>query len=469
MSFQSFGLHADLLKALQQYGYETPTPIQAQALPVALAGRDLIGCAQTGTGKTAAFALPILNKLHQTSSARIRALILTPTRELAVQVNEVISALARRSKLYTAAIYGGVGIPPQERALRLGTDIIVATPGRLLDHLKRGVGNLEGVEIFVLDEADRMLDMGFLPEVKRIIARLPKQRQTMMFSATMPKEILALTHEILRQPEMIQIGRQAAPAEGVKQTVYPVPQRLKMELLLKLLYREDLSSVLIFTRTKVRTERLARQLESYGFKATRLHGDRTQGQRLAAMEGFRAGHYRILVATDIAARGIDIEGISHVINYDVPATPEDYVHRIGRTARAQAIGEALTLMAHEEEELLYGIQRLIKAEIPRHRFDDFDYQARPTVEAPESREDRPRRAGRRHSFSEKRYGRQGGRGKSHSHENGATRRREHGVTVVEGRHENGEARHGAKGRRHRPENNHSRKSPARKRPHASAF
>lgn len=502
MSFQSFGLHPDLLKALQQYGYEKPTPIQAQALPIALAGRDLIGCAQTGTGKTAAFALPILNKLHHTSSSKIRALILTPTRELAVQVNEVISALARRSKLYTAAVYGGVGIPPQERALRLGTDIIVATPGRLLDHLKRGVGNLDGVEFFVLDEADRMLDMGFLPEVKRIIARLPKQRQTMMFSATMPKEILELTHEILRKPEMIQVGRQSAPAEGVKQAVYPVPQRLKMDLLLKLLYRQEMSSVLIFARTKVRTERLARQLEGYGFKAARLHGDRTQGQRLAAMEGFRSGHYRILVATDIAARGIDVEGISHVINYDVPVTPEDYVHRIGRTARAQAIGEALTLMAHEEEEFLYAIQRLIKNEIPQHRLEDFDYRGQPTVQTPEHREERPSRAGRRHSFSEKRYGRQGHSRENRSHEGRgqearahAGRRekprthekREHGVVVVDSRHVNGEARHtngearhtnGAtqhnskrplKAKRHRKGNAPANGKPHRKPAHAAAF
>ncbi len=434
MSFQSFGLHADLLKALQQYGYEVPTPIQTQALPIALSGRDMIGCAQTGTGKTAAFALPILNKLHSTSSSKTRALILTPTRELAVQVNEVFSALAKRSKLYTAAIYGGVGIPPQERALRLGTDIIVATPGRLLDHLKRGVGNLGGVEFFVLDEADRMLDMGFLPDVKRIIARLPKQRQTMMFSATMPREILELTREILRDPEMVQIGRQSQPVAGVKQAVYPVPQRLKMDLLLKLLYRQEMKSVLIFTRTKVRTERLARQLESYGFETARLHGDRTQGQRIAALEGFRSGQFRVLVATDIAARGIDVEGISHVVNYDVPVTPEDYVHRIGRTARAQAIGEAVTLMAHEEESFLYAIQRLTKSDIPRHQLADFDYQGKPTVEAPGHRDERPGRAGRRHTFAQRRYGSEGSSGRPRRRETGASgasgggRRRENGAS-----------------------------------------
>ena len=468
MSFQSFGLHADLLKALQQYGYETPTPIQAQALPIALSGRDMIGCAQTGTGKTAAFALPILNKLHLTSSSKTRALILTPTRELAVQVNEVVSALSKRSKLYTAAIYGGVGIPPQERALRLGTDIIVATPGRLLDHLKRGVGNLSGVEFFVLDEADRMLDMGFLPDVKRIIARLPKQRQTMMFSATMPKEILALTHEILQKPEMIQVGRQAQPAAGVKQTVYPVPQRLKMDLLLKLLYRAEMKSVLIFTRTKVRTEKLARQLESYGFDTARLHGDRTQGQRIAALEGFRSGQFRILVATDIAARGIDIEGISHVVNFDVPVTPEDYVHRVGRTARAQAIGEALTLMANEEEEFLYAIQRLTKAEIPRHQFEDFDYRGQPQVQAPEPREERRSRPGRRHEFAERRYGRKNGREGQRSHEHGARPRRAHGVTTVDSRNTNGASRHSGS----RPAHGKPRRAngkPRHKRAHASTF
>jgi len=374
MSFQQFGLHPDLLKAVQQMRYVEPTPIQQQAIPVVMSGRDLIGCAQTGTGKTAAFALPILHKLHPIRRAQIRALILTPTRELASQINEVFEGLTAHTKLYTAAIYGGVGMPPQERALRLGTDVIVATPGRLLDHMNRGIGRFDGLEVLVLDEADRMLDMGFLPDVKRIISHLPKQRQTMLFSATMPKEILDLSRHILQNPAMIQIGRQAKPAEGVSQSAYPVAQHLKTDLLLALLETLAIESTLIFARTKVRTERLTRQLKEGGHKAALIHGDRTQGQRLAALEGFRNRAYRILVATDIAARGLDIDGISHVINFDVPMTPEDYVHRVGRTARAKALGAALTLVAPGEEEFLAAIQHLTKMEIPRRTVADFDYK-----------------------------------------------------------------------------------------------
>jgi ATP-dependent RNA helicase RhlE len=374
MSFQQFGLHSDLLKAVQQMGYKEPTPIQQQAIPIALTGRDLIGCAQTGTGKTAAFALPILHRLHPIRRAQIRALVLTPTRELASQINEVFEGLTAHTKLYTAAVYGGVGMPPQERALRLGTDVIVATPGRLLDHINRGIGRFDGLEVLVLDEADRMLDMGFLPDVKRIISHLPKKRQTMLFSATMPKEILDLSRQILQAPAKIQIGRQAKPAEGVSQSAYPVAQHLKTDLLLALLETAEMESVLIFARTKVRTERLARHLKEGGHKAALIHGDRTQGQRLAALEGFRNRDYRILVATDIAARGLDIDGISHVINFDVPMTPEDYVHRVGRTARAKALGAALTLVAPGEEDFLAAIQHLTKMEIPRRTVPDFDYK-----------------------------------------------------------------------------------------------
>jgi len=384
MSFHQFGLHQDLLKAVHKMGYSEPTPIQQQAIPVALSGRDLIGCAQTGTGKTAAFALPILNKLHPVQRGKVRALVLTPTRELAAQINEVMQGLASHTKLYTAAIFGGVGAPPQERALRLGTDVIVATPGRLLDHLNRGIARFDGLEFLVLDEADRMLDMGFLPDVRRIISRLPQQRQTMMFSATMPEEILQLSRQILRDPEKIQIGRQSAPAEGVTQTVYPVPMHLKGDLLTALLRSTVSGSVLIFTRTKIRAERLARQLVKAGFPATRIHGDCSQGQRLKALEGFRSGRFPILVATDIAARGLDVDGISHVVNFDVPMTPEDYVHRIGRTARAKAVGEALTLVSPAEESFLAAIQQLIKNKITRQTLPDFDYakvfQARPAAE-----------------------------------------------------------------------------------------
>jgi ATP-dependent RNA helicase RhlE len=420
MSFQEFGLHPDLLKAVHHLSYHEPTPIQQQAIPVALTGRDLIGCAQTGTGKTAAFALPILNKLHPGRGGKIRALILTPTRELAAQINEVFQSLATHTKIYTAAVYGGVGSPPQARALRLGTDVIVATPGRLLDHINNGVGRFDNLEFLVLDEADRMLDMGFLPDVKRIIARLPQKRQTMMFSATMPKEILQLSHQILQDPATIQIGRQAAPAEGVSQAAYPVAQHLKADLLVALLETigtergaaGNVESVLIFARTKVRTERLARVLKDGGFDAALIHGDRTQGQRLAALEGFRNGRYRILVATDIAARGLDVDGISHVINFDVPVTPEDYVHRIGRTARAKAVGEALTLVAPGEESFLVAIQQLIKTKIPRQTVPDFDY----------SRVFLPRASGEGQGRRKKRSEFRGSNGRVNSGHRGRTRR-----------------------------------------------
>ncbi|MDZ7290358.1 MAG: DEAD/DEAH box helicase [candidate division KSB1 bacterium] len=416
MSFQSFGLHSDLLTAIRNLRYHAPTPIQQQAIPVALTGRDLIGCAQTGTGKTAAFALPILNKLHPAKRGKIRALILTPTRELAAQIKEVFRGLAAYTRLYTAAIYGGVGLPPQERALRLGTDVIIATPGRLLDHLNRGIGRFDSLEFLVIDEADRMLDMGFLPEVKRIIARLPQQRQTMMFSATMPTEIIRLSQQILRDPAMIQIGRQAALVEGVSQSAYPVAQHLKTDLLMTLLQMIEMELVLIFTRTKVRTERLARQLQEGGFETARIHGDRTQGQRLAALEGFRHRRHRILVATDIAARGLDVDGISHVINFDVPVFPEDYVHRIGRTARANAIGAALTLVAPAEESFLAAIQQLTKTKIPRQTVPDFNYDR---VFLP-----RPEGPGRRKKDLE---------GKSHVRKSSVERSRNNGKAEKRGR------------------------------------
>ncbi len=384
MSFQQFDLHFDLLKAIHQLGYQKPTPIQQQAIPLLLAGRDLIGCAQTGTGKTAAFALPILNKLHEKKPGRTRALILTPTRELAAQINDVIQSLTTYMKLNSAAIYGGVGMQPQEQALRRGANIIVATPGRLLDHMSQGRGRFDALEFLVLDEADRMLDMGFLPDVKRIIARLPQHRQTMLFSATMPKEILQLSQQILRNPANIQVGRQAAPVMGVSQSVYPVAQHLKTALLLWLLEKMEMESVLIFARTKNRTDRLARNLNHGGFHATAIHGDRTQRQRQAALEGFRSRRYRILVATDIAARGLDVDGISHVINFDVPLTPADYVHRIGRTARNEALGAALTLVSPAEEAFLAAIQQLTKTNIPRQTVAGFDYERNLQIQASSS-------------------------------------------------------------------------------------
>ena len=384
MSFQQFELHVDLLKAIHHLGYHTPTPIQLQAIPIALASRDLIGCAQTGTGKTAAFALPILNQLHFAKTKKTRALILTPTRELAAQINDVFQDLAAHTRIKTAAVYGGVGMQPQENAFRRNTDIIVATPGRLLDHMNRGICRFEGLEFLVLDEADRMLDMGFLPDVKRIITRLPKHRQTMLFSATMPKEIVQLSQQILHNPAYLQVGRQATPVAGVSQSAYPVAHHLKTALLLALLQKMEMEAVLIFARTKNRTDRLTRHLNHGGFPATSIHGDRSQSQRQAALEGFRRRRYRILVATDIAARGLDVEGISHVINFDVPMTPEDYVHRIGRTARAQAVGEALTLVTPEEEDFLAAIQHLTKMSIPRQTVPDFNYESHAGATSPKN-------------------------------------------------------------------------------------
>ena len=377
--FQQFSLHTDILKALTKIGYAKPTSIQQEAIPIALEGHDLIGCAQTGTGKTAAFALPILNKLHAVRRGRTRALILTPTRELAAQIKEVIQDLSTFTKLRVTAVYGGISSVPQERALKLGTDIVVAAPGRLLDHMQRGIGRFGGIEFLILDEADRMLDMGFLPDVRRIISYLPTERQTMLFSATMPDAIAKLSHEILKNPKTIQIGRQSSPAEGVSQTAYPVAQHLKTDLLITLLKKMSTQSVLIFTRTKVRTDRLARRLVKNGFHTGRIHSDCTQGQRAKALDAFRNGQVPILVATDIAARGIDIDGISHVINYDVPNTPEDYVHRIGRTARAKATGDALTLVAPLEEKLLVAIQQLTKTKMERLLVSGFDYNSAPVV------------------------------------------------------------------------------------------
>lgn len=373
MSFQQFGLHPDLLKAIRQVGYQTPTPVQQQAIPHAVSGRDLIGCAQTGTGKTAAFALPILNKLHNGSRSKTRALILTPTRELAAQINEVFRNLAKYTPVRTTSIYGGVNFQPQEKALRTGVDVIVATPGRLLDHIRQGMGRFGALEFFVLDEADRMLDMGFLPDVKRIIARLPQERQTMMFSATMPPAIYKFSREILHQPAKVKIGPSTVPVERITQAAYPVAQNLKTQLLVQLLRETEMDSVLVFARTKMRTKRLARHLEQRGFAAVPIHGDRTQAQRNAALSGFRNRRYQILVATDVASRGLDVTGISHVINFDVPATAEDYVHRIGRTARGQAIGEALTLVSPAEASSFSAIQRATKSDIRRQTVPDFDY------------------------------------------------------------------------------------------------
>ena len=344
-TFEALGLHPDLLKGIHDLGFLHPTPIQAKAIPVILEGKDFVGCAQTGTGKTAAFVLPILHQLLQGKSGKhVRALIIAPTRELALQSMDHLKALSRYVHLKGLAVFGGAPMNPQIAALESGVDIISATPGRLLDHIYSGRIDFVDLQVLVLDEADRMLDMGFLPDIKNIVRLLPPQRQNLMFSATMPSEIMKLAHEILRNPVTVQIGQRQAPAVGIRQAIYPVAHHLKTDLLTELLRGEEMNSVLVFTRTKRAAERLSHDLMRRGIKVSVLHGDRNQSQRLDALDEFRYGSSQVMVATDIAARGIDIDDISHVINYDVPDNPEDYIHRIGRTARAEATGDACTLV-----------------------------------------------------------------------------------------------------------------------------
>lgn len=377
MSFSSLDLHPNLLKGLKELGFSRPTPIQSDAIPPAVAGRDVLACAMTGSGKTAAFLLPIVNKLIQRPRGTTRALIVTPTRELAAQVLEHLNELAVHTPITGAAVYGGVGMGPQEHAFRSGVDIIIATPGRLLDHLKAPYAKLDNLEHLVLDEADRMLDMGFLPEIRRLLRHLPARRQTLFFSATMPAPIVALTREMLRDPAMIQIDRASKPAVGITQAVYPVPQELKSALFLTLLKRGEIEQALVFTRTKHRANRLAEFLAGQGIKAERIHGNRSQAQRTAALAGFKSGKYPVLVATDIAARGIDVEALGHVVNFDVPTASEDYIHRVGRTGRAEATGEAFTFAAPEEQDELRAIERAVGKRLPRVTVPDFDYNARP--------------------------------------------------------------------------------------------
>jgi len=378
MDFHSFNLHADLLRGIHDLGFTRPTPIQHDAIPPALAGRDLIACAMTGSGKTAAFALPILQRLMARPRGATRALILTPTRELAAQVEEDIAALGKHTRVRGASVYGGVGMQPQESAIRRGVDIIVATPGRLLDHFRRPYGRFDSLEVLVLDEADRMLDMGFLPDIRRILAHLPRTpRQTFLFSATMPPPIVELAHDLLRDPATINLERKAAPATGVSHALYRVPAQRKTEVLLKLLQQDDVRSALAFTRTKHRADRLADFLDRRGIPSGLIHGDRSQGQRERALEGFKAGRYRVLVATDIAARGIDIEALSHVINFDVPRQPDDYIHRVGRTARAEATGDAITISSPEEDDLVRAIERAMGNRLPRVQVPGLTEEAVP--------------------------------------------------------------------------------------------
>jgi ATP-dependent RNA helicase RhlE len=371
--FESLGLNPGLLKAVQELGFTHPTPIQVKAIPPVLEGRDMIGCAQTGTGKTAAFLLPVMHRLMAGTKGGTRVLVLEPTRELAAQVEEDFRDLGKHSHLKCATVYGGVGFGNQTTALRQGFDIIVATPGRLLDHMERGNAKFDKLTVLVLDEADRMMDMGFIPDLRRILHKLPKVRQTLFFSATMPPEIERLSREMLKDPIKIDVGRRPTPATGITAAVYPVAQNRKTSLLTLLLRSPNMNSVLVFTRTKHRAERLGEQLQSRGFSVAIIHGNRSQGQREQALDQFKDGKAMVMVATDIAARGLDIQDISHVINYDVPNTAEDYVHRIGRTGRAQAIGDAFTLVAYEEEAAMSEIEKSLGTTLPRVTRPDFDY------------------------------------------------------------------------------------------------
>jgi ATP-dependent RNA helicase RhlE len=377
MPFTTFGLSDPLVRGILATGYTAPTEIQSRALPAAISGKDIIGCAQTGTGKTAAFVLPILDRLSHEQPAKrrtTRALILTPTRELALQIEKSIKGYGRFVDLHTLAVYGGVNIKSQLSALRRGVDIVVATPGRLMDHMERGTIDLKHIEVLVLDEADRMLDMGFINDVRRIVGALPVKRQTMLFSATISPEVKALAASMQKSPEMIQIGRPRNPIETITQHIYPVRKEQKMDLLVHMLSSPQMYSVLVFSRTKRGADRINRRLKAAGVVSESIHSGRTQGQRLLAMEGFRKGKYQVLVATDIAARGIDIEGISHVINFDVPVYAEDYVHRIGRTGRATATGDAITFVSYDEQQYLREIENFIGREFEPEKCEDFAYR-----------------------------------------------------------------------------------------------
>ena len=377
MHFSDFELHPAIQRGIKDLGFTEPTPIQRDAIPPAAAGRDVLACAMTGSGKTAAFVLPILQRLADTRSGRTRVLVLTPTRELASQIHEHIEALARHTPVKSATVFGGVKPGKQEQALRSGVDIVVATPGRLLDHMQHPFARFEHLEFLVIDEADRMLDMGFLPDVKRILARLPRERQTMMFSATLPQPIVQLSRDLLKDPVRIDVERRSEPATGITQAILPVPEQLKANLLQEMLRRGEVENALVFTRTKHRANRLAEKLIRAGISCDRIHGNRSQPQRQAALAAFKHGRIKVLVATDIAARGIDVEALPHVINFDVPVVPDDYIHRVGRTARAGKIGDALTFASPAEQPLVKAIERAVGRPLDRRRIEGFDYGAKP--------------------------------------------------------------------------------------------
>jgi superfamily II DNA/RNA helicase len=384
VSFADLKLAPELLKALTESGYTTPTPVQAQAIPVVLEGHDLMAGAQTGTGKTAAFALPLLQKLlpHASSSTSpakhpVRALILVPTRELAVQVEESVKTYAKHTHLRSLVVYGGVDIKTQTPHLKTGVEILVATPGRLLDHIEQKTVLLNQVQMLVLDEADRMLDMGFMPALKRILALLPKQRQSLMFSATFSNEIKKLSEEFMNHPSLIEVARSNASAENITQKVYLVEQTDKHQLLAQLLRGDDAKQVIVFTKTKLTASRLAKQLQREGVSADAIHGDKTQLERMQALDAFKQGKVAVLIATDVAARGLDIESLPMVINYEIPHAAEDYVHRIGRTGRAGASGTAISLVSPEEEKYLAEIEKLIKTEIKKEKANLPEHAAKP--------------------------------------------------------------------------------------------
>lgn len=391
MKFDSFNLHPHILSNVHDVGYETPTPIQMKSIPPIMSGEDVMGLAQTGTGKTAAFVLPIVHRLMQGPRSIVRALIVAPTRELAHQIHTAIVELTKGTKLRSMTLYGGVNINPQIKDLRSGVEIVVACPGRLLDHIQQRTINLEKVEVLVLDEADQMFDMGFLPSIRKLLRYLPKKRQTLLFSATMPGEINELARDVLHQPITIEAGH-SAPAASVQQTLFPVSQHLKSELLIKILNKTKTDSVLVFTRTKRGAKQVAQKLTNAGFSATSLQGNLSQNKRLTAMNGFRDGSLQILVATDIAARGIDVTTVSHVINYDMPNTVESYIHRIGRTGRAERAGEAYTFTLQEDQLLVRKIERVLGNKLEQRKLEGFNYDAKaagapnhPTMKIAQSR------------------------------------------------------------------------------------
>ncbi|HEX6589137.1 MAG TPA: DEAD/DEAH box helicase, partial [Longimicrobiales bacterium] len=422
--FGAMALHPKLLASIDALGFTKPTPVQAEAIPAGLAGRDVLACAATGSGKTAAFALPILEALLEQKRGKTRALVLVPTRELAAQVEEHTRALAQGTGITVASVFGGVAMGPQEDAFRKGVDVIVATPGRLLDHFSRDYAALDALEFLVLDEADRMLDMGFLPDIRKVLAHLPKtKRQTFFFSATMPPAIAKLANELLRDPSQIAVERKQAPAAGVLQALYPVAQTVKIKLLTELLKRGEINEAIVFCRTKHRANRVAERLEKAGFEVARIHGNRSQKQRTEALADFKSGRIKLLVATDILARGIDVEALEHVVNFDVPATPEDYIHRVGRTGRADLKGDAYTFAAPEETALVRDIEKKLGKPIPRKTLADFDYTAASDepLEIPlheRIAKIRAERQAARQRSAEKEARRNGGNGTQRASENG---------------------------------------------------